>query len=217
MRFLRKQSPILLFVWIGLLLFAFGASALSNFALAFVALATLGLSLAPVVLARHLSISVPTPFFVATTLFIAASIFMGEAFGFYDRVWWWDLALHGISAIGFGLFGFLFIFMLFEGDRYAAPPIAIAFLAFCLAVTVGSLWEVFEFFMDQAFGLNMQKSGLNDTMGDMVVNALGAVIGAASGFLFSRGRERGLFAPLIRQFIDANRRLYRKAKDQLKR
>ena len=144
-------------------------------------------------------------------------MFAGEAFSFYERVWWWDLALHGTSAVGLGLFGFLFVFMLFEGDRYAAPPLAIAFLSFCFAVTVGSLWEVFEFVMDRSFGLNMQKSGLKDTMGDLMVNAFGAVLGATSGFFYLKGRNRRLFAPLIRQFVERNRRLYQKAKARMRR
>ena len=211
MRRLTDLNPILWLMWSGLLAFAIGAVALGNVALAFVALVTFALSVAPVLLAYRLDISVPTPFLVATTAFITASIFLGEAFGFYDRVWWWDMALHGASAVGFGLFGFLFIFMLFEGDRYAAPPGAVAFLAFCLAVTVGSVWEVFEFAMDQFFGLNMQKSGLDATMGDLIVNAIGASVGAISGLSFARGREGRLLAPFIRQFIDATRRLYRKA------
>ena len=74
------------------------------------------------------------------------SIFMGEAFDFYERVWWWDIGLHGLSAISFGLIGFLFVFMLFEGDRYAAPAMALGVLSFACAVTIGTLWEVFEFF-----------------------------------------------------------------------
>ncbi|WP_299591910.1 hypothetical protein [uncultured Tateyamaria sp.] len=178
---------------------------------------TLGLSIAPVFLASRYSISVPVPFLLAATLFIGGSIIMGEAFGFYERVWWWDLALHGSSAIGFGLIGFLFIFMLFEGDRFAAPPVAIAFLSFCLAVTVGSIWEIFEYAMDSIFGLNMQKSGLDDTMGDLIVNGLGAIIGAVSGYFYLSGREKRLFAPFIGQFVDANRRLYRRTKEKLRR
>ena len=38
--------------------------------------------------------------------------------------------------------------MLFEGDRFAAPPSAIAFITFCVAMTVGAIWEVFEYAMD---------------------------------------------------------------------
>ena len=157
------------------------------------------------------------PFLLATTLFVFASIFLGEAFDFYERLWWWDLALHGASAMGFGLLGFLFVFMLFEGDRFAAPPSAIAFIAFCVAVTVGASWEVFEFLMDLSFGLTMQKSGLMDTMGDLMLNACGAAIASLSGYVYLRHDKGGILGHGIAQFIALNRRLYQKSKKRLKK
>lgn len=217
MQFLRMQSPLILAIWGALAATMLVTLGVGRWSLAFVSFATLGLSIAPTVLASRLAITVPIPFLVATTLFIIGSIFMGEAFDFYERFWWWDLALHTSSAIGFGLIGFLFIFMLFEGDRFAAPPIAITFLSFCLAMTVGAIWEVFEYGMDQTFGLNMQKSGLEDTMGDLIVDAVGGAVGAFSGFLYLKGRQSQLFAPLLHQFIEANRRYYQKAKERMRR
>ena len=107
--------------------------------------------------------------------------------------------------------------MLFEGDRFAAPPSAMAFITFCLAMTVGSIWEVFEYLMDQSFGLNMQKSGLDDTMGDLMVDAAGASIAALSGFLYLRGQSSGLLGRAIVQFIALNRRLYAKSRDRLRK
>ncbi len=178
--------------------------------MAFVAAATLGLSLLPIIFAARFGIALPLPFLVWTTAIIVGSVFMGEAFDFYERLWWWDIFLHGTSSLGFGLIGFLFIFMLFEGDRYAAPPIALAFLAFCFAMTIGAVWELFEYFMDSQFGLNMQKSGLDDTMGDIAVNAVGAGLAALSGFLYLKGRGIGA-AGLIESFVSSNRRLYEKA------
>ncbi|GGX65687.1 hypothetical protein GCM10007385_38550 [Tateyamaria omphalii] len=214
---LKHQNPILLILWGILLAASIVALFVGFWEQAFVALLTLALCMAPLFLASWYSITVPVPFLIATTLFISGSIFMGEAFDFYERVWWWDLALHGASAVGFGLIGFLFIFMLFEGDRFAAPPVTIAFLSFCLAVTVGSIWEIFEYAMDTIFGLNMQKSGLHDTMGDLIVNGIGALVGAVSGYFYLKGRDRRLLAPFIGQFVDANRNLYHRAKGKLRR
>lgn len=142
---------------------------------------------------------------------------MGEAFDFYERVWWWDIALHASSALGFGMIGFLFVFMLFEGDRFAAPPSALALITFCFAMTVGATWEVFEFGMDHIFGLNMQKSGLNDTMGDIIVDAGGAGLAAITGYFYLRGSSRGFLAVAISQFVERNKRLYQKSKNRLKR
>ncbi len=172
MNIIRDTNTVILAVWALLLGSGLVALLLGQWSMAFVALFTLTLSLTPPLLASRYSLKLPMPFLVATTLFFIGSILLGEAFDFYERLWWWDLALHGASAIGFGLFGFLFVFMLFEGDRFAAPPSAIAFITFCVAMTVGAVWEIFEYGMDNIFGLNMQKSGLDDTMGDIMVDAL---------------------------------------------
>ena len=157
MHLFKSQSWVILTLWGALLLSAIIALALMRWSLAFVSVVTLLLAIAPALLARRYKITLPMPFLFATTLFVFGSVFLGEAFGFYENFWWWDIALHGTSAIGFGLIGFLFIFMLFEGDKFAAPPVAICFLSFCLAMTVGGVWEIFEYAMDQWLGLNMQK------------------------------------------------------------
>jgi hypothetical protein len=121
--------------------------------------------------------------------------------------------LHGGSAIGFGLIGFIFIFLLFKGDRYAAPPIAMSFFAFCFGVSIGVVWEIFEFAMDQTFGLNMQKSGLIDTMWDMIVDAIGAGIGAAAGYFYLKKKWYVGLAAMIDEFVKANKRLFKNNKD----
>ncbi|UWR24233.1 hypothetical protein K3756_14280 [Sulfitobacter sp. S190] len=207
----------MLIIWAMLLGTALVALVLARWSLAFVSFATLALSLVPPLLAARWSLKLPLPFLLFTTLFFFASIFLGEAFDFYERLWWWDLALHTSSAIGFGLTGFLFVFMLFEGDRFAAPPSAIAFISFCVAMTVGATWEIFEFAMDSFFGLNMQKSGLNDTMGDLIVDAIGGLIASLTGYLYLRRDAAGPLGLGLSQFIRLNKRLYQKYKRRLKK
>jgi len=206
----RQQSILVHILW-ALLLAAAGAAALEGrWSLSFVALATLALALAPIVMASRLDVTLPMPFVVATTVFVIASIFMGEAFDFYERVWWWDIALHGLSAIGFGLIGFVFVLTMFEGDRFAAPPWALCLLAFGLAITVGVFWEIFEFLMDLWFGFNMQKSGLSDTMGDMIVDVIGAGLATWAGYAYLHARGRKIWTWPIDQFVSLNKRLFRK-------
>lgn len=207
---LRNSNLLTRLIWLALLLSTLGSLVQGRWSLAFVSGATLALSLAPPVLASRWSLTLPRPFLLATTLFIVGSIFLGEAFDFYERVWWWDLFLHGFAAVGFGLFGFLFVFMLFEGDRFAAPSLAIAYISFCVSMMVGSSWEIFEYVMDQTFGLNMQKSGLDDTMGDLIINLIGAFIASVSGYLYLKRGRGGPIGHAISLFIKRNARHYQR-------
>ncbi len=209
---LRNQPVVVLLIWGALAFEAAAAAFEGRWQLVFVAFATFALSLLPILFARRFGIKVPTSFYVFIVLFVFASIFLGEAFDFYNRYWWWDLLLHSGSAMAFGLVGVLFMLMLFGSDRYAAPPWAVAFFAFCFAMTVGAVWEIFEYAMDRNFGLNMQKSGLDDTMGDLVVNAVGAAIGAAAGFFYLKGQELGGLTAPLRDFVRSNRGLFRRAR-----
>jgi hypothetical protein len=215
--FIKNSGKPILGIWALLLLAGAISLGLGRWALAFVSFATLLLSLLPPLLAARWSLTLPVPFLFATTLFFFGSIFLGEALDFYERLWWWDLALHGSSAIGFGLTGFLFMFMLFEGDKFAAPPSAIAFITFCVAMTMGAIWEVFEFFMDQTFGLNMQKSGLDDTMGDLIVNAMGGLVASLAGYGYLVRHDHGVLGGWIAEFVDLNKRLYQKSKNRIKK
>ena len=176
----------------------------------FVAVSTLVLTVLPRHVASLLGIALPRSMLTAIVVFIFATLFLGEVADFYERFWWWDVILHFGSALSFGLMGFLLIFMLFEGDRYAAPAWALGVLAFCVGLSIGALWEIFEFGMDQFFGLNMQKSGLVDTMWDLITDTIGAGIGAFSGFLYLKGRQVGGLGHLMDQFVAANSRFYRK-------
>jgi hypothetical protein len=199
-------------IWALLVLFLLDALFVGNWPLAFVSLATLILSLAPVYVARWAEIFVPPSFVAAIVMFVGGTLFLGEVFDFYERFWWWDIAMHGGSAVGFGLVGFVLVFMMFQGDRFAAPPFAIAFFAFCFALAIGASWEIFEFGMDQLFGFNMQKSGLMDTMSDLIVDALGALLGAGSGWAYLKWHARGGLGRLIDDFVARNPRLFKRSR-----
>jgi uncharacterized membrane protein YjdF len=172
----------------------------------------------PMLIFRRWEIFIPPELELLTIAFIFAALFLGETRGYYGRFWWWDIALHTTSGMLLGIFGFLLVYVL-NGiprlDLHMRPGF-VAFFAFCFALAVGVLWEIFEFAMDTLLGLNMQKpflgdpSGLTDTMWDLIVDALGALAIAVSGYLYMK---RGVPSPIERwtwQFIAGNPRMFRR-------
>ncbi len=198
-----RQHPITYLIWSLLFLAAISAVVIGRWSLLFVSLATVTLTLIPVLSHNWTGVRLPSGFIAAVTLFITATIFLGEAFDFYERLWWWDLAMHTGSAIGFGMIGTVLVMLLVNGNKLALSPRLGALFAFCFAITIGALWEIFEFSMDQLFGLNMQKSGLRDTMGDLMVDVLGASIGATAGYYYLRGWTDGRLAAMVARLVDA--------------
>jgi len=206
----RKNIPYLTWIiWTILGTATIFAVATQHWSNVFVIVTAFFLTLLPAVFSQRFHIRLPLSFLATISVFVFGTLFLGEVFDFYNRYWWWDVLLHGASAIAFGIIGFLFVFYLFQGDKYAAPPWALALISFCFAVSIGAVWEVFEFAMDQLFGLSMQKSGLSDTMSDIVVDMAGASIGAISGFLWIKGRT-SRFTGMIDEFVNLNKAGYRK-------
>lgn len=207
----QGRIPLIVWlIWSALIISITGALMRGYWSAVMISSLTLFLSWLPFAYADRFGIKIPIRFSAAVAVFIFATLFLGEIKDFYEKYWWWDVVLHTGSAMAFGLFGFIFIFMLFEGDRFAAPPIAIAFLSFCVAMAIGGIWEIFEFAMDQIFGMNMQKSGLIDTMWDLIVDALGALISATAGYLYLKTPRDSGAGLWIKEFIDKNRGRFRK-------
>lgn len=116
-------------------------------------------------------------------IFIFSSLFLGEIGAFYLRFCWWDLLLHSFAGFILGIIGFSLVYYMNENSKTMnLNPYFIAFFGFCFAMTLSVFWEFFEFFADSFFGTNMLKSGLNDTMGDLIVASIGALIVSISGY-----------------------------------
>ena len=117
-----------------------------------------------------------------------------------------------------GIFGFLLIYILNESIRIDIhlTPGFISFFAFTFAVSIGTVWEIFEFSADQIFQLNMQKpmmgdpSGLTDTMWDMIVNAIGALMISLTGWWYLKSKKNYFVKDWIGKFIEKNPRLFSK-------
>lgn len=143
---------------------------------------------------------IPVEMQIFVTLFVFATLFLGEVRDFYGRIWWWDLALHGSSGLLLGLMGFLVLYLLNEAEvvNLHMRPAFLALFAFFFSFSIGGIWEIFEFTMDQVFGMQMQKpmlgdpSGLTDTMWDLIIDATGAILASVGGWLYIRkARDKG--------------------------
>jgi len=166
-----------------------------NYLLLFISVLTLGLVSLPFFI-RKLEFKFPLEIELISILFIYATIFLGEAHNFYEQFWWWDNLLHGGSAIVFGFIGFTILYFMVNRHELKARPWAIAVFSFSFAIAIGVLWEILEFFLDNFFGFNLQKSGLRDTMGDLIVDTLGAIFSSTIAFIYLKSKKKLIFSKM---------------------
>lgn len=156
----------------------------------FISAVALIVSFLPWYLSRNYHAYLPVGFEFASVLFIYAALILGEVHGFYTRFWWWDVVLHAGAGLVIGFVGFSILFSLYRSKRFQARHALIVFLSFSVALAFSVIWEIFEYSMDNAFGLNMQKSGLQDTMWDLIVDTGGAFIASVVGFYYLRRYDK---------------------------
>lgn len=175
------------------------------------------LTFSPVLLEKKFHVYIPPEFVLLSITFVFASLFLGEVHGYYTRFWWWDIALHTGSGVLLGIVGFLLVYVLNETEKIGVylKPGFVAFFAFLFAIGVGALWEIFEFGMDSIFGMNMQKemlgdpSGLTDTMWDLIVDTLGALVISVLGYGYLKtAKNESFLEQWITRFIKGNPRLF---------
>jgi uncharacterized membrane protein YjdF len=174
----------------------------------------MALTLAPVVF--RLPVDIPSELQIVAIIFVFATLFLGEVRNYYERFWWWDMVLHGTSGLLLGLFGFMCVYMLNE-DRHVdlhMRPAFVALFAFFFAVGMGALWEIFEFGMDEYFGMNMQpatpgdSSGLTDTMHDLIVDTVGALLVSLGGWRYLARPRASRVDDWAHRFIARNPQLF---------
>lgn len=158
----------------------------------------------PSVLEKRLSFDMPNYMEIAYFIFLYCAIYLGEVHNFYYVIPCWDNILHCFSGAMLGAFGFSLVKILNDSEKIyvVLSPAFIALFAFCFAVTVGAVWEIYEFAGDSLFGLNMQKfkladgtllvgaEALKDTMHDIIIDSIGAFVVSLSGYLSMLGSEK---------------------------
>lgn len=196
----RVEMTIAVMLQTGIFLVTVSALIESQWLVAFNGALVFLLSFAPAIIEHRLRVPLPVELTLITCIFLYASFALGEVRDFYEKIWWWDLALHGLSALTIGIIGFLSIYVFYMTRRIRVAAGWIATITFALAVSVGTIWEIFEFLMDWYFGFNMQKSGLTDTMTDLLINAAGAAFAATIGYFYVYKEDSLLGRRLIRAF-----------------
>lgn len=214
---------------------------------ALICVLTLILFTMPSVLERRLQINLPDALEIVIMLFIFAAEILGEIQEFYVLVPHWDTVLHTINGFLFAAIGFCMVNLLNDDPNTAMDlsPFYVAVAAFCFSMTIGVLWEFFEWAMDSWFGMDMQKDtivttinsvamhpdgknkvvslmqikdavviyadgtqqslglggyldiGLLDTMKDLFVNLIGAIVFSVIGYFYIKTKGRGKVAKMF--------------------
>lgn len=235
-RKLSKSKKILAIVYLVLRVLVIGvlvAQVLNrNWMNVFTCVLTLILFCIPSFIERRIKIDVPDVLEVIVLFFIFAAEILGEIREYYVAYPFWDTMLHTTNGFLMGAIGISLINILNRSDKVALrlSPLFVALVAFCFSMTIGVLWEFFEYSADCLFATDMQKDtfvsqvntvllhpdgrnipvhipiesvvingetwpgyidiGLHDTIKDMFVNFVGAVVFSVFGFFYSRGRNR---------------------------
>lgn len=156
----------------------------------------------PSLLERRWSFEIPNYMSILYFIFLYCAIYLGEVRNFYYVVPHWDTILHAFSGAMLGAFGFTLVRIFNDSEkvRVNLSPLFICMFAFCFALSVGALWEIYEFSGDALFGLNMQKfrladgtelvghAALGDTMKDIIIDAIGAFIVSVVGYFTLIGK-----------------------------
>ena len=150
----------------------------------------------PSILEKKWELEIPPIIYISYLIFLYCSIVLGEVRSFYYNGPHWDTMLHLFSGTMLGIIGFSIIHILNKKTNLLnLSPMFVCLFSFCFAVTIGVLWEIYEFSFDGLLNLNMQKFSLNDgtsligrkalydTMKDLLIDVSGASVAALIGYL----------------------------------
>lgn len=232
---------ILRFCVIGLMCFQF---ANRNWESGFLCILTLILLILPSLIQVTFKVEFPIVLEIILLLFVFAAEILGEINEFYIIFPFWDTLLHTLNGFLMAAIGVSLVNLLNKSDvlTFTLSPLFTAIVAFCFSMTIGVIWEIFEFSMDQLFLLDMQKDtpiqqissvtfdptggntphqinnitqvvvngkelgiggyldiGLIDTMHDLIVNFVGAIIFSVIGYFYTKNKDEqsiaGKFIP----------------------
>jgi len=130
-----------------------------NYENVFTCILTLILFLVPYIIEHKFKLDIPEFLEIIIFLFIFSAEILGELSSFYTKIPIWDDILHTINGFIMGAIGLSLIELLNNNKAFKLKlsPFFIAFFTFCFSMTIGVVWEFFEYGMDNLLGLDMQK------------------------------------------------------------
>lgn len=137
-----------------------------------ICLLVLFLFLLPLFVQKNFGIELPSTLEIIILVFIFASEILGELGCFFINVPNWDSILHTTTGFLCAAFGFALIDILNRNDKikFQLSPIYVALVAFCFSMTIGVLWEFFEFSVDRLFHMDMQKDTIVHTISSVMLD-----------------------------------------------
>lgn len=144
-----------------------------NYNNVFMCILTLLLFTIPTIIDRKLNISLPSVLESIILIFIFAAEILGEIHGFYLKIPYWDTLLHTMNGFVMAAIGFAMIDILNQSPRlhFNMSPIFVAFVSFCFSMTIGVLWEFFEYGMDLYTFSDMQKDSVVGVLSSIDLNS----------------------------------------------
>lgn len=164
---------VFVFLWISTLAVLVQGAFVGRWDRVFTGALCLLLFLLPPLVERSFSLQLPTALEISAYLFVFCAGVLGEIGDFYQRFPAWDAILHAANGFLFAGFGFC-LFSLFEKKRTVRTlpsPAYQSFTAFCFSMTVGVLWEIFEFCADRLLHTDMQKDSFRSAIHSVLVPA----------------------------------------------
>ncbi|MGN0986135.1 MAG: hypothetical protein ACI4OU_06520 [Candidatus Enterenecus sp.] len=133
---------------------------------------TLVLFTLPSLFERRLHIDLPDTLEIIILLFIFAAEILGEISAFYIAFPHWDMMLHTMNGFLCAAIGFALVDILNREERVSLnmSPFFMAVVAFCFSMTIGVLWEFFEYTMDHVLLLDMQKDSIINMISTVALN-----------------------------------------------
>ncbi len=134
---------------------------------------SLFLLLLPSFIEHKLNITLPNTLEIIIYLFIFSAEILGEINNFYGIIPYWDTILHTLNGFLCAAVGFSLVNILEKtSDKINLSPLYLCIVAFCFSMTIGVLWEFFEYGSDIIFKLDMQKDNVVSWISTVELNPL---------------------------------------------